>query len=332
LIIGQQDSLAADEELMIHIAVIIITYRRHQGLAKVLRELDRQQFQDSSRRFRLTAIVVDNDSEGSAAEIVQPFRLGGKLKILYVVEPTQGIPIARNTGIASVPDDAEFICFIDDDEWPGPTWVDELLKTQRATGAECVLGAVIPVYPETASEWLVKSKIFESWQFADRQRLKAAASNNVLISSAFIRETGLQFDKRMRMTGGSDYLFFKQAIELGMRIVWSSEAPVYEDIPKSRMTLRWIGQRQYRLGNTFSVSERLVGSRIGLIKLTVKGIARTGLGLVMLPALLCSPYYGMRAIVHILRGIGIVAGTYGHTHQEYSPQGLARDRSTQNIR
>jgi hypothetical protein len=132
----------------------------------------------------------------------------------------------------------------------------------------------------------------------------------------------------MRMTGGSDYLFFKQAVALGMRIVWSAAAPVYEDVPKSRMTLRWICQRQYRLGNTFSVSERLAGTRMGLFKLALKGIVRTGLGVVMLPALLFSPYYGMRAIVHLLRGIGIVAGTYGHTHQEYSPQGLARDRST----
>jgi hypothetical protein len=51
----------------------------------------------------------------------------------------------------------------------------------------------------------------------------------------------------------------------------------------------------------------------------------------MLPALLFSPYYGMRSIVHLLRGAGIVAGAYGHTHQEYSPQGLARDRSTQTV-
>lgn len=314
---------------MIHIAIIIITYRRHQGLVKLLTELGWQQCHDPTRLFRLTAIIVDNDSAGSAAASVEPFKLGGTLTVRYIVEPTQGIPLARNAGIAAVPDDAEFFCFIDDDEWPGLTWVDELLKTQRATGADCVHGAVIPVYPEAASTWLVKSRIFDSWQFADQASLKEAASNNVLISTAFIRRTGLQFERRMRMTGGSDYLFFKQAVALGMRIVWSAAAPVYEDVPKSRMTLRWICQRQYRLGNTFSVSERIAGTRMGLFKWSLKGVARIGLGVVMLPALLFSPYYGMRAIVHLLRGVGIVAGTYGHTHQEYSPQGLARDRSTQ---
>jgi len=130
------------------------------------------------------------------------------------------------------------------------------------------------------------------------------------------------------MTGGSDYLFFRQAVERGMNIVWSAAATVYEDVPNSRMTLRWICQRQFRLGNTFSVSERIAGTRMGLFKLTLKGVARTGLGVVMLPALIFSPYYGMRAIVHLLRGVGILAGVYGHRHQEYSPQAVARDRST----
>lgn len=314
---------------MIHVAVIIITYRRQHGLEKLLAELKLQQCHDSANPFRLTAIVVDNDSAGSAAATVEPFSLNSTLSVQYLVEPAQGIPLARNAGIAALPEDAEFFCFIDDDEWPGLTWVEELLKTQRATGADCVLGAVIPVYPEAAPTWLVKSRIFNSWQFADKAPLKAAASNNVLISTDFIRRSGLRFDERMRMTGGSDYLFFKQAVSLGMRIVWSAASPVYEDIPKSRMTLRWICQRQYRLGNTFSVSEQINGTRMGMFGWALKGIARVGLGVIMLPALPFSPYYGMRAIAHLLRGAGTVAGAYGHAHQEYSPKGLDRDRSTQ---
>lgn len=313
---------------MIHIAVIVITYRRPQGLAKLLEALQRQQCCAPERHFRLTAVVVDNDAAGSAGATAEPFRASPTMAIHYIIEPKQGIPLARNAGIAAVPEDAEFFCFIDDDEWPDVTWIDALLQTQRATGADCVLGAVIPVYPETAPQWLVKSRIFESWQFPDQAPLQEAASNNVFISNAFIRRTGHRFDERMRMTGGSDYLFFRQAVAHGMRIVWSAAAPVYEDVPMSRLTWRWIVQRQYRLGNTFSVSERLVGTPRGLAKWVLKGIARTGLGFAMLPALLFSPYYGMRAVVHLLRGIGTVAGAFGHAHREYSPKGLTRDRST----
>lgn len=313
---------------MINIAVIIITYRRPSGLIRVLEGLDRQQCHDQSMNFRVSAIVVDNDKEGSAAASVEQFQLRGSLAVNYIAEPVQGIPIARNAGLAAVPEDAEFFCFIDDDEWPGETWIEELLKTQRATGADCVLGAVIPVYPESAPRWLVSSRIFDSWQFEDQTLLTEAASNNVLIAHEFIRRSRHRFDERMRMTGGSDFLFFRQAVGLGMRIVWSAGAPVYEEVPMSRLKLRWIIQRQYRLGNTFSVSERFAGTRMGLAKLVVKGFMRIGLGVTMLPTLFFSPYFGMRAISHILRGAGTVAGAFGHAHQEYSTVGVALDRAT----
>jgi glycosyltransferase involved in cell wall biosynthesis len=312
---------------MIHVAVIVITYRRRNGLSKLLAALEKQCFDKSAHDVQLTVIVVDNDAAGSAAASVEPFLSSATMTVQYIVEPVQGIPLARNAGISAVPDSAEFLCFIDDDEWPGETWIHELLNTQRATSADCVLGAVIPVYPRNAPQWLVKSRLFESWHFADQAPLKGAASNNVLISTAFIRRTGHRFDERMTMTGGSDYLFFRQAVALGMRIVWSAAAPVYEDVPASRMTLRWVIQRQYRLGNTFSVSERMSGSRLGVFLWGVKGLLRTGLGMVMLPALLFSPYYGMRSIIHMLRGVGTTAGAFGHFHQEYSPEGLSRDRS-----
>ena len=314
---------------MVHVAVIVITYRRPEGLMKLLEALEAQRFENPARNVRLTVVVADNDAAGSAAACVEKIRSSRTLAVRYLVEPAQGIPLARNAGIAAVPDDAEFFCFIDDDEWPRSNWIDEMLKTQRATGADCVVGAVIPVYPESAPSWLVRSRVFDSWRFTDQARLKAAASNNVLISAAFIRRTGLRFDQRMRMTGGSDYLFFRQAVALGMRIVWSDSAPVYEAVPASRLTWRWIAQRQYRLGNTFSVSERVAGTRLGVVAWVFKGVARMCLGVLMLPALLFSPHYGMRSIVHLLRGAGTVAGAFGHAHQEYSTNALARDRSGQ---
>lgn len=312
---------------MTKIAVIIITYRRPQGLQRVLTGLGRQKYIVATQPPHLIAIVVDNDKEPSAASIVQDFNEKNKLQARYIHEPTQGIPIARNAGLAAVPEDFDFLCFIDDDEWPGETWIDELLKTQHINQADCVLGAVIPIFPESAPEWIVKSRVFDSWRFPDNARLKEAASNNVLISNKFIKNHKHKFDERMRMTGGSDYLFFKQANSLGMRIFWSDHAPVFEDVPMSRLTMRWITQRQYRLGNTFSVSEYLAGSKIGLLVLAIKGVLRIGLGIVMLPSVIFSYYYGMKGISHILRGSGTLAGIFGHAHQEYSSKSLAKDRS-----
>src|SRR5690606_27791466 len=127
------------------VSVVIITYRRVAGLSKLLECLDDQAL-DGLPRIRLSIIVVDNDREGSAAEVVRTFRPRRGVEVRYVPETIQGIPVARNTGLAHVPADAEFCCLIDDDEWPATYWLRELVLTQRATAADCVMGPVIPVF------------------------------------------------------------------------------------------------------------------------------------------------------------------------------------------
>ncbi len=308
------------------IAVIIITYRRPQGLAKLLVELTNQKFGSDKMAPIVTAIVVDNDKDPSASSVVKDFSDKFDFPVHYIHEARQGIPIARTSGIDAVPKDFDFFCFIDDDEWPNETWLNSLIDTQSINNADCVLGAVIPVYPKSAPTWIVKSHIFDSWRFKHNARLKEAASNNVLISNNFIREHTHRFDERMRMTGGSDYLFFKQANKLGMKIYWSDTSPVFEEVPISRLNLKWIMQRQFRLGNTFSVSERLTGSQLGLITLAAKGLLRVLLGFFMLPTIFISYYFGMKGVCHILRGLGIFVGVFGHSHQEYSIKNLLKER------
>lgn len=313
---------------MIKIAVVIITYRRPVGLQKVLVALENQTYGVDMKPPYLMSIIVDNDADPSAELMVQEFAEKKSFEVRYIHEKNQGIPIARNTGLSAVPADFDFLCFIDDDEWPGETWMYNLLKTQKLNNADCVLGAVIPEFPEQAPGWIVKSRIFDSWRFADNAQLHEAASNNVLISNDFIRSHNLRFDERMRMTGGSDYLFFKQADKLGMKIFWSDSAPVYEEVPMSRLTFRWIVQRQYRQGNTFSLGEHLAGDRLGLIVWAVKGVLRIGLGIAMLPCFIFSCRYGMKGVRHFLRGSGILAGVFGHSHQEYSLNNLSKDRTS----
>jgi hypothetical protein len=73
-----------------------------------------------------------------------------------------------------------------------------------------------------------------------------------------------------------------------MRIVCSAGAPEFEEVPRSRLKLSWIIQLQYRLVNTFAVSELLAGTRAGLAKLLVKDVIGMSLGAVMLPKSLFS--------------------------------------------
>jgi len=308
----------------VRITVAAITFKRPQGLAHLLRELEHQR-QDPARPYELTALVVDNDPAASARPVVEEFRNSPAMKIIYVNETSQGIPIARNAALDAVPPEDDFMCFIDDDEWPSPQWLDAFLEMRAGVGGDCFYGPVSPQFPDRRPEWFVKSGFFSAWRYPDGDQLDFAASNNVMISMACVREKKLRFDNRMRFTGGSDYLFFRQGVDRGMVVRWAQRALVYEEIPLSRMTWPWILKRHFRIGNTFSVSERIIGNRSRLLRRFFIGAARIGLGTVMLPALIVSPAFGMKAIGHVVRGTGMLVGLLGHKHEEYSPTALARE-------
>lgn len=308
------------------IAVIIITYKRPDGLRKLLSELMKQELLGSPITD-LNIVVVDNDPAGSASFVTPDFKEGDLIHITYLNEKRQGIPIARNTGMQHALKTSDYFAFIDDDEYPQANWISTLLSLAIELNSDCILGPVNPVFPEGTPRWIRGSRVFEGWNHPDRSRIGEAASNNVLVRCEFVRHNGIAFDERMQATGGSDYRFFRECVEAGMSIHWSSQAAVFEDIPRSRTQLRWMAQRQIRLGNTFAVDARLSGNLLHITKLYAVGIGRAIFGLSCLPAFIVSSRLGVTAAIHMLRGIGIVSGIHGYRHDEYDKARLDRERS-----
>lgn len=308
------------------IAVVIVTYKRSDGLRKLLRELMLQNF-SGTPVAELNVIVVDNDPAGSAAPVVAEFESAGIIRISYLHETRPGIPFARNRGMYHALAGNDYFAFIDDDEYPTPTWMRNLLKVACELYSDAVLGPVTPVYPAGTPAWVRRSRLFEGWNHADRSQIGEAASNNVLVRSEFIRQHRIEFDERMHASGGSDYRFFRQCVNAGMVINWSSTAAVFEDIPRSRLRLRWLAQRQIRLGNTFAMDARLSRHLPRIVKIYAFGLARMLFGLVGLPTIIVSSRLGSSAAVHLLRGAGIVSGIHGYRHDEYATIRLDRERS-----
>ena len=316
-------TVSENEARVTKVAVAAITFRRIDGLLALLESLEKQRV-NPARPYELCVIVVDNDPKMTAQQPVDEFKASKSLNIMYVHEPRQGIPIARNSALNARSDADDFLCFIDDDETAGENWIDEFLAVRQQFGGDCFYGPVTPRFPAQRPEWFVQSRFFAAWEHENGEQLDFAASNNVMISSKFVKEKGLQFDERMRFTGGSDYLFFRQGFESGMVIRWAERAMVFEDIPLSRMTWSWVLKRHYRIGNTFSISERILGRKAILARRFCVGVARIGLGTVMLPTVAFSPAIGMQAIGHVVRGAGMLAGLFGHQHEEYAPASLQR--------
>ena len=114
--------------------------------------------------------------------------------------------------------------------------------------------------------------------------MPAAGTGNLLLDLEQVRAHGLRFDERFGLTGGSDTLFTRTLIDRGGRIVWSSAAGLVDKVPAQRLTRKWVLNRQYRFGNTWSrTSLELVdpGPRrlATRARLTVAGGSRFGYGL-----------------------------------------------------
>lgn len=306
------------------VAVCVITYRRPEGLERLLEGLDGLTFRHESPEPDVKVIVIDNDPGGSARALCEKERSEFKWPIEYDVEPNRGIPYARNKAITRAQrTGADFLVFVDDDEVPRPSWMDELLRVQSAHDADAVYGAVLPRFEADVPLWVVEGRFFEHVfvrsGYDTGHPLELADTNNVLVRSNVFKEMGKNFDERFALTGGSDTHFFMRVYRAGYKIVWAADAVVDDWIPNSRANAGWILQRAYRLGNTRSLCELdLQCSSAGWVAPAVKGLGRIIQGGLLLPV---SPVLGRYALVgaaqKICYGAGRLAGIFGVRYEEY---------------
>ena len=309
------------------VAVCITTYKRPEGLRRLLSGLDMLSFEGGAPPS-LSVVVVDNDEAETAAAVCEEVRGWFKWPLEYHVEPRRGISQARNRAVAcAVALGADFLAFVDDDEVPEPSWLDQLLSVQRTHAADVVGGPVFPYFYEPVPDWVIEGKFFEQPFERPRYRtghlLKLTAAGNVLVRTSLFAEMSEYFDEELGLTGGEDTLFFAHAYEAGYKLVWADEAVAHEWTPRSRTNARWILKRSYRLGNAASLCEarESAGWTVRAVRIA-KGCGRVGQGLLLfLPSIPLSLIVGrqaiMRALVLVCRGAGMLAGVLKIRHEEY---------------
>lgn len=227
------------------ISICVCTCRRPALLARLLDSLADQQGVSE-----LHVVVVDNDPAGSARPVVeQAGACHPELAIDYAIEPIPGISFARNRSVAMAR--GELVAFIDDDEEAELHWLEQLLATLRQSGADAVLGPVLPVYPEGTPAWVVRSGFFERPRCATGTALAAnqCRMGNVLIRRHWLGDT--PFDPALARSGGEDSDFFLRIVAAGARVVWCDSASVSELVPPERQKLGWMLARSLRSATTY---------------------------------------------------------------------------------
>jgi glycosyltransferase involved in cell wall biosynthesis len=299
------------------VAICIITFNRPEGLRKALESLARLQF--PSAPPSITAVVIDNDPNGSARPICDDVRQKTNLNIVFEVEPKRGIPFVRNHAVKTALTLAEYICFIDDDEWVEPNWLAELLAAKQRYLADVVTGPVHPVAQQPNPNWKHVQPFFDPPQHQTGAVVQTAYTNNVLVDANVYRSMTNWFDERLALTGGSDGLFFTKVAAGGHKIVWTNDARVHELIPPSRANPRWVYRRAYRFGLMSSfMAYDLRPSLVTRIRSLFTALVRLAKGCVFLPLTLpLGRQYQITYIRHMYYGAGIIAGVTGRRFDEY---------------
>lgn len=307
-----------------HVAICIATFRRPEGLRALLTSLDALAFDGPAPRVSL--VIADNDPEAPATEVLGPVGEHTRWPVIYGIEAERGIVSARNHCLARVPDEADYIAFVDDDETVSPGWLSAMLSTLRAADAQAVQGPVEPRYETPPPEWVERLEIFRLGPFTQAATLNFAATNNSLVDAKFLRRHGLRFDPAFNHTGGEDEELFGRLRDAGGRIVAAADAVVYDTVPTGRMTPRWVLRRQHRMGNTLGRVARL--RRRGRLMRVVKGLGAVAVGGLTTLAGLAGPRSRRIAgLMEVARGTGMLAAFVNLRFDEYSLKAVKLDRS-----
>lgn len=312
-----------------HIAICVCTFKRPQGLRRLLEGLDRLTF-ETVEPPRIDVIVVDNEARGSAAAVCRDVKPTFRWTLVCTEEPRRGITYARNKCLDTVGADVDFIAFIDDDEVPDHGWLEELLLARSLHDADVVTGPVVPRFESgSPPRWVQHGRFFEPRRHPDGRRLAVAFTNNVLMRGAIPQEINRRFDDRFALTGGEDTDFFMHAHRAGYRIVWAARALVYETIPASRTTVGWLLRRNYREWGSHSRCElALYPSPRVLAMRVVKATTLIVAGLAYLPiAALLGRRRLVCALLLVSRGLGSYSGLLGRHYREYADVEAAASRA-----
>jgi glycosyltransferase involved in cell wall biosynthesis len=305
-----------------HVAVCVSTFRRPEGLRALLGSLDALVFGQAPPR--VTIVIADNAPDAPAFASEAEAASSSRWPVVYVAEPRRGVASARNRALGSIPADADYVAFVDDDETVSPGWLDALLRTLATTGAQAARGPVTPVYAAPPPDWIGALRLFGSGPFVEGAQQLHASTANVLVDRRFMDRHGLVFDLGFDQTGGEDAELFERLQRAGGRIVASADAEVFDMIPQHRMTFAWGWRRKLRQGGTLTRIALLRGR--GRVLRAAKGVGAIGYGAALVAAGAFSPTRRKRGLFEIARGLGMMGGFIGFTKQEYGTEIVLRER------
>ena len=226
------------------IDICVCTFRR-PSLETTLLSLDKQTVDGHDIRI----IVIDNDDAPTAEPQIIALQSKMQTPIVYVHAPARNISIARNAGLDTAT--AEFVAFIDDDEFAPTDWLTRMLHAAEADQLDIVFGPTVGRYTDDDPKW-IRDKDYHSFMPYRRfGTVETGSSGNAFIRFGNPIFSGERFLLEKGRTGGEDTEFFNRIRSKGARVGMAEDAPLFEPVEKSRLSFKWIANRKYRSGISY---------------------------------------------------------------------------------
>ncbi|MDR3422649.1 MAG: glycosyltransferase family 2 protein [Xanthobacteraceae bacterium] len=294
------------------------TFRRPDGLRKLLAHVEQLTYAG-----RIEVIVVDNDAESRAgAAVAEEVSRTFRFPLTCLIEPRRGHTYAYDRAFLSacrLSPAPDFIAVLDDDEYPDPNWLSEMIRVALEYDVEIVGGPVFPVF-DKPDHWLAKSGLYAPTRFATGRVPMIYGAGSMLIRRGTLEQyLDEPFLHEFAFTGGSDEEFFYRCHRDGHTFAWADEAHVFETTPPSRTTVGYLLRRMFRKGTGATrVERKFVGNIGGAVRRWCKGIGLIGSGALFLPfAALGGRRAIMRSLILAARGTGRIAAEFGILYEEY---------------
>lgn len=225
-------------------SVCVATFNRPKLLRKLIQSLfDQKKIDD----ITLEIIIVDNDAEKSAKEIVAEFSNTSSITISYYEQPIQNISLTRNMALDM--SSGNYIAIIDDDETADQYWIRNLIDAAVRFNADAVFGFVIPVFDPKITQWKKQREIYFLPMGKTGDPPLFCYTTNCLINADKVNKINLRFDPKYGLTGGEDSVFFDLLSKYQSKYVVCREAISYEVVPQYRTELKFICNRYFQKGN-----------------------------------------------------------------------------------
>ena len=271
---------------------------------------------ENQHGHQIDCCVVNNDITPICPEVIEKFtQKTSPIQFHFSNCKERGIPQARNMILEHASEKKyDFCLFLDDDEYPDPMWINELLSKQAELNADVVQGNVHNNFE--ATPWITASLLNEvKFKDCGEHICRFISTCNVLIARRFYdsEQLALRFDNAYALTGGSDKELFNRAIELHqISTAFETKAIVYEFIPKERTTVRWFFNRYARI--EFNTQMRKINShgafiaRVRQIPSIIGLFSRSLLSILNIPFALYPPLRRRRCFISLMKKLAKLWG------------------------